>query len=89
MSILLAQNLDPLHLSRYASEKDFPALNSGTKKGSAAIATKATTTTTATKSTTANVPKKKSGNQKSSKPKHSQPPADAAEAKKMGSTYVH
>ncbi|EPB87635.1 hypothetical protein HMPREF1544_05518 [Mucor circinelloides 1006PhL] len=73
--------------SPYASEKDFfPALNSGTKKGSAAIATKATTTTTATKSTTANVPKKKSGNQKSSKPKHSQPPADAAEAKKMGST---
>ncbi|CAO0797183.1 unnamed protein product [Mucor circinelloides] len=71
-----------------ASEKDFfPALNSDTKKGSAAIATKATTTTTATKSTTANVPKKKSGNQKSSKPKHSQPPADATEAKKMGSTY--
>ncbi|KAL7330792.1 hypothetical protein PS15p_205688 [Mucor circinelloides] len=68
--------------SRYASEKDFPALNSGTKKGSAAIATKATTTTTATKSTTANVTKKKSANQKSSKSKHSQPPADAAEAKK-------
>ncbi|KAL7329729.1 hypothetical protein PS15p_204779 [Mucor circinelloides] len=68
--------------SRYASEKDFLALNSGTKKGSAAIATKATTTTTATKSTTANVTKKKSANQKSSKSKHSQPPADAAEAKK-------
>ena len=64
------------------SEKDFPALNSGTKKGSAAIATKATTTTTATRSTTANVTKKKSANQKSSKSKHSQPPADAAEAKK-------
>ncbi|KAL7322790.1 hypothetical protein PS15p_211741 [Mucor circinelloides] len=61
--------------SRYASEKDFPALNSGTKKGSAAIATKATTTT-------ANVTKKKSANQKSSKSKHSQPPTDAAEAKK-------
>ncbi|KAL7314654.1 hypothetical protein PS15m_006196 [Mucor circinelloides] len=68
--------------SRYASEKDFPALNSGTKKGSAAIATKATTTTTATRSTTANVTKKKSANQKSSKSKHSQPSADAAEAKK-------
>ncbi|KAL9537460.1 hypothetical protein PS6_011736 [Mucor atramentarius] len=56
---------------------------SRTKKGSAAIATMATTTTTATRSTTANVTnKKKSANQKSSKSKHSQPPADAAEAKK-------
>ncbi|KAL7330251.1 hypothetical protein PS15p_205218 [Mucor circinelloides] len=59
--------------SRYASEKDFPALNLGTKKGSA-TATKATTTTAASK-------KKKSGNQKSSKAKHLEPPADATEAK--------
>ncbi|EPB88152.1 hypothetical protein HMPREF1544_05096 [Mucor circinelloides 1006PhL] len=61
---------------------DFPALNSGTKKGSA-TATKATATTAATNSNTATASsKKKSGNQKSSKAKHLEPPADAAEARK-------
>ncbi|EPB84964.1 hypothetical protein HMPREF1544_08242 [Mucor circinelloides 1006PhL] len=68
--------------SRYASEKDFPALNSGTKKGSA-TATKATTTTATNSNTATASSKKKSGNQKSSKAKHLEPPpADAAEAKK-------
>ncbi|KAG1124659.1 hypothetical protein G6F42_009417 [Rhizopus arrhizus] len=60
---------------------DFPALNSGTKKGSA-TATKATTTTATNSNTATASSKKKSGNQKSSKAKHLEPPADAAEARK-------
>ncbi|CAO0799571.1 unnamed protein product [Mucor circinelloides] len=56
--------------------------NNRTKKGSA-TATKATATTAATNSNTATASsKKKSGNQKSSKAKHLEPPADAAEARK-------
>ncbi|KAK4520600.1 Methionine aminopeptidase 1 [Mucor velutinosus] len=65
--------------SRYASEKDFPTLNSGTKKGSANAKSTANTA-----STTAN-PKKNSGsNKKASKKSSSKAkvPSDAAEAKK-------
>jgi len=61
--------------SRYASEKDFPTLNPGTKKGSA----------TANADNTATTSKKSSGtNKKASKKSSSKvkPPADAAEAKK-------
>ena len=61
--------------SRYASEKDFPTLNPGTKKGSA----------TANADNTAATSKKSSGTSKKASKKSSskvKPPADAAEAKK-------
>jgi hypothetical protein len=61
--------------SRYASDKDFPTLNPGTKKGSA-TATSDNTATTSKKSAGTN---KKASKKSSSKTK---PPADAAEAKK-------
>ncbi|KAK4513378.1 uncharacterized protein ATC70_005376 [Mucor velutinosus] len=65
--------------SRYASEKDFPTLNSGTKKGSANAKPTANSATT-----TANSKKSSGSNKKTSKKSSSKAkvPSDAAEAKK-------
>ncbi|KAK4513355.1 bem46 protein, variant [Mucor velutinosus] len=65
--------------SRYASEKDFPTLNSGTKKGSANAKSTANTATTTANSKKSSGSKKKTSKKSSSKAKV---PSDAAEAKK-------